>query len=51
MGGHTLQWSPEKIASKIPKSHETICQKIYTQKEIGCHLWRSLRCQKQKRKR
>jgi IS30 family transposase len=46
-----LQWSPEQIASQLPISHETIYQKIYGDKAMGGHLWRSLRCQKQKRKR
>ena len=46
-----LQWSPEQIASQLPISHETIYQKIYADKAMGGHLWRSLRCQKQKRKR
>ena len=46
-----LQWSPEQIASQLPISHETIYQKVYTDKAMGGHLWRSLRCQKQKRKR
>ena len=43
-----LQWSPEQIASQLPISHETIYQKIYADKAMGGHLWRSLRCQKQK---
>ena len=46
-----LQWSPEQIASKLPISHETIYQKIYADKAMGGHLWRPLRCQKQKHKR
>lgn len=46
-----LQWSPEQIASQLPISHETIYQKIYADKAMAGHLWRSLRCQKQKRKR
>ena len=46
-----LQWSPEQIASHLPISHETIYQKVYADKAMGGHLWRSLRCQKQKRKR
>ena len=47
----SLQWSPEQIASQLPISHETIYQKVYADKAMGGHLWRSLRCQKQKRKR
>jgi IS30 family transposase len=47
----SLEWSPEQIASKLPISHETIYQKVYADKAMGGHLWRSLRCQKQKRKR
>ena len=46
-----LQWSPEQIASQLPISHETTYQKIYADKAMGGHLWRSLRCQKQRRKR
>ena len=46
-----LQWSPEQIASHLPISHETIYQKIYADKAQGGHLWRSLRCQKKRRKR
>ena len=47
----SLQWSPEQIASRLPISHETIYKKIYADKAQGGHLWRSLRCQKQRRKR
>lgn len=47
----SLQWSPEQIASQLPISHETIYQKIYADKAQGGHLWRSLRCQKKRRKR
>jgi IS30 family transposase len=46
-----LQWSPEQIASQLPISHETIYQKVYADKAQGGHLWRSLRCQKKRRKR
>jgi IS30 family transposase len=46
-----LQWSPEQIASQLPISHETIYYKIYADKVKGGHLWRSLRCQKKRRKR
>ena len=46
-----LQWSPEQIASQLPISHETIYHKIYADKAQGGHLWRSLRCQKKRRKR
>jgi IS30 family transposase len=42
----SLQWSPEQMASKLLISHETIYHKA-----MDGHLWRSLRCQKQKRKR
>ena len=37
-----LQWSPEQIASQLPISHETIYQKVYADKAMGGHLWRSL---------
>lgn len=46
-----LQWSPEQIASQLPISHETIYQRVYADKALGGHLWRALRCQKQRRKR
>jgi len=46
-----LQWSPEQIASHLPISHETVYQKLYADKVQGGHLWRSLRCQKKRRKR
>jgi len=46
-----LQWSPEQIAGKLPVSHETIYQYVYTDKASGGKLWKNLRCQKQKRKR
>jgi IS30 family transposase len=46
-----LQWSPEQIASQLTISHETIYYKIYAEKAQGGHLWRSLRCQKKRRKR
>ena len=34
----SLQWSPEQIASQLQISHETIYQKIYTDKAMGGHL-------------
>ena len=46
-----LQWSPEQITSHLPISHETVYQKLYADKVQGGHLWRSLRCQKKRRKR
>jgi len=45
-----MQWSPEQISSKLPISHETLYQHIYADKAQGGVLWKSLRCQKQKRK-
>jgi len=45
------QWSPEQIAAKLPVSHETIYLRVYANKAQGGLLWKSLRCQKQKRKR
>jgi IS30 family transposase len=46
-----LQWSPEQIAGKLPVSHETLYLHVYADKANGGKLWRSLRCQKQNRKR
>ena len=46
-----LQWSPEQIAGKLPVSHETLYQHVYSDKARGGTLWKNLRCQKQKRKR
>ena len=46
-----VQWSPEKIASQLPISHETVYQHVYADKAQGGALWKNLRCQKQKRKR
>jgi len=46
-----LQWSPEQIGSKLPISHETLYQHVYTDQTEGVTLWKNLRCQKQKRKR
>lgn len=46
-----LQWSPEQIAGKLPVSHETLYQHVYSDKAKGGKLWKNLRCQKQKRKR
>ena len=46
-----LQWSPDHIAGKLPVSHETLYQHVYSDKARGGTLWKNLRCQKQKRKR
>jgi IS30 family transposase len=46
-----IQWSPEQISSRLPISHETVYQHVYADKAKGGTLWKSLRCQKQKRKR
>ena len=46
-----MQWSPEQIAARLPISHETLYQHVYADKAQGGVLWKSLRCQKQKRKR
>ena len=46
-----MQWSPEQIAARLPISHETMYQHVYADKAQGGVLWKSLRCQKQKRKR
>lgn len=46
-----LQWSPERVAIKLPVSHETLYQHVYADKTQGGNLWeKNLRCQKQKRK-
>ena len=44
-------WSPEQVAGLVPVSHETLYRFIYADKAQGGTLWRSLRCQKKKRKR
>jgi IS30 family transposase len=46
-----MQCSPEQIAARLPISHETMYQHVYADKAQGGFLWKSLRCQKQKRKR
>jgi IS30 family transposase len=46
-----MQWSPEQIAARLPISHETLYRHVYADKAQGGVLWKSLRCQKQKRKR
>lgn len=45
------EWSPEQVSSVVPVSHETLYQYVYADKSRGGDLWRSLRCQKKKRKR
>jgi len=45
------QWSPEQIASEVPMSHETIYRHIYADKATGGDLYKSLRCQRERRKR
>lgn len=50
-------WSPEQIRGRLhrehglPISHEWIYQHIYQDKRTGGDLYRSLRCQKKRRKR
>jgi IS30 family transposase len=46
-----LQWSPEQITSKLPISHGTVYQHLYTDKAQGGALWKNLRCHNQMRKR
>ena len=46
-----MQWSSEQIAARFPISHETLYQHFYANMAQGGILWKSLRCQKQKRKR
>ncbi|HQT82272.1 MAG TPA: helix-turn-helix domain-containing protein [Ferrovaceae bacterium] len=45
------QFSPEQVASQLPVSHECLYQHIYAQKASGGMLWKSLRCQKKRKKR
>ena len=45
------QWSPEQIASEVSMSHETIYRHVYADKAIGGDLYKSLRCQRKRRKR
>ena len=51
------EWSPEQVAGRIDMergvsiSHEWIYQYIYADKRSGGDLYRSLRCQKKRRKR
>jgi transposase, IS30 family len=45
------QWSPEQVAAQLPVSHETLYQHIYSDRAAGGSVWRSLRCQKKRRKR
>ena len=45
------QWSPEQIASEVSMSHETIYRHVYADKAVGGDLYKSLRCQKKRRKR
>lgn len=45
------QWSPEQIASEVPMSHETIYRHVYADKATGGDLYKSLRCQRKRRKR
>lgn len=45
------QWSPEQIASEVPMSHETIYRHVYADKATGGELYKSLRCQRKRRKR
>lgn len=51
------EWSPAEIWGRLAKeaqrpiSHEWIYQHVYNDKQAGGHLYRSLRCQRQRRKR
>ncbi len=45
------EWSPEQISGHIDVSHETIYQRVYADKQAGGVLWKSLRCQKKRKKR
>lgn len=44
------QWSPEQISGYAPISHETVYQRIYSDKRAGGLLWKNMRCQKQRKK-
>ena len=46
-----LQWSPEKVASRLSVSHEKLYQHVYADKTQGGTLWKSLCCKEQKKKR
>ena len=47
-----MQWSINQIVARLPIiSHETLYQHVYADEAQGEVLWKSLRCQKQKRKR
>jgi IS30 family transposase len=45
------QWSPEQIAAAVPMSHETIYRHVYADKATDGDLYKSLRCQRKRRKR
>lgn len=51
------QWSPEQITGRLkrdgapPISHETIYQRVLSDKKGGGHLYLNLRCKKQRKKR
>ena len=45
------EWSPEQISGHAAISTETVYQRIYADKRAGGLLWKSLRCQKQRKKR
>jgi IS30 family transposase len=45
------QWSPEQITSEVSMSHETIYRHVYADKAMGGDLYKSLRCQRKRRKR
>jgi IS30 family transposase len=51
------QWSPEQISGHLRAegrdglSHETVYQRVYADKRAGGLLWKSLRCQKLRKKR
>lgn len=51
------QWSPQQIACRLKRegltsiSHETLYQRILTDKETGGQLYLQLRCKKQRKKR
>ena len=45
------QWSPEQISAHADISPETVYLRVYADKRRGGELWKSLRCQKQRKKR
>ncbi len=45
------EWSPDQISKHAEISIETVYQRVYADKRAGGLLWKSLRCQKLRKKR